>query len=301
MNILITGSTGFLGDIIFSKLLSDKFKVIKLYEKEKISRVDITKPFDIKTELSINAVIHCAGKAHIIPRTKEENESFFQVNYQGTVNLCNAIDRLTIKPNAFIFISTVSVYGLDHGVNISEDTPLNGSTPYAKSKIQAEVYLQDWAKQNNIRLSILRIPLVAGPNPPGNLGAMINGIKSGRYLSIGKANARKSIVWAEDIAQIIPKLVEVGGIYNLTDGYHPSFGELENNISKALNKRQPLSITPFTAKILAKTGDLVGSKAPISTDKLNKITSTLTFDDSRARKLLGWNPTKVLDKLSEIV
>lgn len=300
MNILITGNSGFLGEIIMSKLISQNFKLIELKEKGK-TRIDITKRFDIKTELLINTVIHCAGKAHIIPKTKEEKDAFYQVNYQGTVNLCNSIDKLAVKPKAFIFISTVSVYGLDSGVNINEEHPLNGTTPYARSKIQAEVYLQDWAKQHNIVLSILRIPLVAGPNPPGNLGAMVKGIKSGKYLSIGKADARKSIVWAEDIAKIIPKLSEIGGVYNLTDGYHPSFGELENAISNTLGKSNPIKISPVVAKLISRIGDLLGPKAPINTDKLNKITSTLIFNDSKARTELGWNPTKVLDKISEIV
>ena len=49
------------------------------------------------------------------------------------------------------------------------------------------------------------------------------------------------------------------------------------------------------AKIAAKMGDLVGKYAPLNTDKLDKITATLTFDDSKARAAFGWNPTPVLE------
>lgn len=298
--ILLTGASGFLGNILYSRLSKDNFTV---FDINRISnkRIDITKAFSLNNKNYFDIVIHCAGKAHSIPRTKEEKEVFNQVNYQGTVNLCNAIDNLSVKPKAFIFISTVAVYGMNAGVDITEMHLLNGDTPYAKSKILAEAYLQDWALQNNILLSILRVPLIAGPNPPGNLGAMINGIKRNRYLSIGKADARKSIVWAEDIAKIIPKLSEIGGVYNLTDGYHPSFGALENAISNTLGKSNPIKISPVVAKLISRIGDLLGPKAPINTDKLNKITSTLIFNDSKARTELGWNPTKVLDKISEIV
>lgn len=299
-DILFTGSTGFLGKTLASELSEHNFTVIDINALAN-ERVDISKPFSLNGGSHFDIVIHCAGKAHFVPKTDEEKKAFYEVNHQGTVNLCNAIDKLTIKPKAFIFISTVAVYGVDSGVDIKESHSLNGNTPYAKSKIEAEAYLQDWAQENNIVLGVLRLPLVAGPNPPGNLSAMIKGIKSGRYLSIGNADAKKSMMWAGDIAQIIPKLVDVGGVYNLTDGYHPSFGELEKAMSKSIGKSNPIKIPMFVAKIMAGVGNLLGAKAPINSNKLNKITSTLTFDDTKARERLGWNPTKVLDKIAEIV
>jgi len=39
---------------------------------------------------------------------------------------------------------------------------------------------------------------------------------------------------------------------------------------------------------------MLGRRSPINSDKLKKIVSNLTFDDSKARKLLGWNPALVL-------
>ena len=51
----------------------------------------------------------------------------------------------------------------------------------------------------------------------------------------------------------------------------------------------------WLARIFARFGDLLGSKAPLNTNKLKKITSVLTFDDSKAREAFGWNPTPVLE------
>ena len=48
-------------------------------------------------------------------------------------------------------------------------------------------------------------------------------------------------------------------------------------------------------RIEHKFGDIAGKYAPLNSDKLNKITSTLTFDDSKARAAFGWNPTPVLE------
>jgi len=296
---LLTGASGFLGKIIIDILTRDSNEVIGLDLFGQPINIDITKSFEFESDLDIDVLVHAAGKAHSIPKTKEEEKVFYDVNFEGTKNLCIALDKLPVKPKAFIFISTVAVYGVDKGNLISEDHPLNGVTPYAKSKILAEEWLNEWAKKNNIKLGVLRLPLIAGPNPPGNLGAMINGIRSGRYLSIGKADARKSVIWQEDVASIIPNLAEVGGTYNITDGEHPSFKELETVISKALSKSPPLAIPMIFAKLLGGIGNMLGSRFPINGNKLEKITSTLTFDDSKAHNMLTWKPSSVLEKLSK--
>jgi hypothetical protein len=79
----------------------------------------------------------------------------------------------------------------------------------------------------------------------------------------------------------------------LTDGYHPSFEEFSKYISNQLGKGKPVNIPLWLAKIVAKFGDLIGEKFPINSNKLSKIISPLTFDDSKARKAFGWNPSPV--------
>lgn len=108
---------------------------------------------------------------------------------------------------------------------------LNGDTPYAMSKRLAEEYLQKWCYEHNVILGIIRPSLIAGPNPPGNLGAMIYGIRSGKYLSIAGSQARKSVLMVQDIAKLVPLLAEKGGIYNVCDSHHPTFRELETTIA----------------------------------------------------------------------
>ena len=226
--------------------------------------------------------------------TEEEIEMFYQVNLNGTKNLCAGLEKAGVPTN-FIFISTVAVYGMDTGENISESAELKGCTPYALSKIHAEQFLQGWCEENSVKLSILRLPLIAGANPPGNLGAMINGIKRGRYFSIGDADARKSIVMAVDVARLLPALDGKIGVYNLSDGYDPSFGELEMLIARMHGKRKPYSIPLWLARLIARCGDLMGRHAPINSYKLDKIVKPLTFSSKKAQTELGWKPLRVLD------
>lgn len=247
-----------------------------------------------KLDIKYDVVLHAAGKAHTIPENEQEKQAFFDVNLQGTKNLCTALENSGI-PKAFIFISTVAVYGCDSGENITEEHPLNGTTPYALSKIKAEKYLEGWCAMHNVKLSILRPSLIAGPNPPGNLGAMIHGIKTNKYLSIAGGKARKSVLMVQDIANLLPMLIEKGGIYNVCDSYQPSFRELEMVICKQLSRKGPISIPYWLAKSMAVMGDCLGAKAPINSLKLRKITSSLTFSNEKAVRELGWKPMNVLE------
>ena len=249
-------------------------------------------PYGINTHYDI--VLHACGKAHVVPRTLEEEKAFYDVNYEGTRNLCAALEKAGV-PKALVFISTVAVYGCESGELISENHPLNGATPYAKSKIMAEEFLTNWCSEHGVVLGILRPSLLAGKNAPGNLGAMVNGIRKGFYLNIAGGKVCKSVLMAEDIARLIPLLIDKGGVYNVCDTNQPTFGEISASVAKQLGKRKPISIPYWTAWCMAKVGDLLGSKAPINSYKLSKMTESLTFSNEKARRELGWEPLDVLE------
>ena len=293
MKLLFTGASGFLGNNV-RPLLERMYDVttVGLLPQDNYT-VNIAREIPELRE-RYDIVLHAAGKAHSVPRTEEEKRVFFDVNLQGTKNLCAALERKGI-PRAFIFISTVAVYGCDYGENITEEHPLDGVTPYAVSKRLAEEYLQKWCHEHNVILGIVRPSLIAGPNPPGNLGAMVHGIRSGRYLSIAGSRARKSVLMVQDIARLVPLLAEKGGIYNVCDSYQPTFRELETIICRQLNRNLPVSIPYWIAKCMALIGDCLGEKAPINSLKLRKMTKSLTFSNEKAVRELGWRPTSVLE------
>lgn len=291
--LLFTGASGFLG-------YNTRPLLEKMYDVHTIGLTDVD---DIKFNIAkdvppinthYDVVLHAAGKAHTVPKTTAEAQVFFDVNYQGTVNLCQALENAGI-PKALIFISTVAVYGCEYGDLITEEHPLNGETPYAKSKIMAEKYLTEWCAKNGVFLSILRPSLLAGKNAPGNLGAMVKGIKKGYYMNIAGGKVVKSILMAEDIAHLVPLLEEKGGIYNVCDTRQPSFGEISMSVAKQFGKGKPLNIPYWMALCMAKVGDLFGNKAPINSYKLEKMTKSLTFSNEKARRELGWEPLDVLE------
>lgn len=292
--ILLTGSNGFLGKSII-KELADDHNLIGLSRTIGDYRLSLEEEIpNLKQKFDL--VIHAAGKAHCIPRTEVEKKQFHQVNVLGTQNLLKGLEKAG-APKEFVFISSVSVYGQESGSNITEEYPLEAKDPYGLSKIGAEVCITKWCRQNNVVCTILRLPLLVGENPPGNLGAMIKAIDKGYYFNIGAGKARKSMVLAQDIAAFISRVVAIGGTYNLTDGFHPNFYELSSAISKQKNKKIPFSLPLVVAKAIGLVGDLLGNKAPINSMKIKKITSDLTFDDTRAREVAGWKSLGVLEYL----
>jgi nucleoside-diphosphate-sugar epimerase len=292
MRLLFTGGSGFLGNSILKEV--DKICAVSILSRSK-GEYKLSLENDIpRFNLYFDIVIHAAGKAHSNPKTESERQQYYNINVVGTQNLLKGLTKSGVPKN-FVFISSVSVYGKDFGNNIDENTYLGAVDAYGVSKIEAERMVLAWCKEHKVVCTILRLPLIIGPNPPGNLGSMIKGIRKGFYFNIAGGMAKKSMVLAEDLAKSVLDIAKIGGIYNLTDGYHPSFAELSNQISIQLGKGKPINMPMWLARIIANLGDLLGSKAPINTNKLKKITSDLTFDDSKARAVFGWNPTPVLE------
>ena len=291
--LLFTGGTGFLGKNVMPSL-TQKYEVTTCgITLDDMIKVNLAKEVPALPE-RYDVVLHACGKAHVVPKTEAEKQAFFDVNYQGTVNLCTALEKAGV-PKVIVFISTVAVYGCEYGNLITEEHPLEGTSPYAESKIKAEEYLTKWCLDHHVKLGILRPSLLAGKNAPGNLGAMVNGIKKGFYMNIAGGKVVKSILMAEDIARLVPLLEEKGGIYNVCDTRQPSFGEISASVAKQLGKHKPISIPYWMAWCLAKIGDLLVNMIPINSYKLEKMTKSLTFSNEKARQVLGWEPMDVLE------
>lgn len=297
MTCLLTGATGFLGTIIRCNI-QHYFGLTTIGRSAKndlICNLENEKPILPK---GFDFVIHNSGKAHIVPRTKEVEKEFWDLNHKGTLRLLEAIDNTGQYPQCFVFISTVAVYGIESGENLLESTPLNPKTEYGKSKRAAEEAILEWGKKHEVKIVILRLPLVVGPNPPGNLGKIANQINKNQYFRIKNNQALKSAVCASDIATLIPTLIDKSGIFHLTDGINPSFESIESAIAIALGKKIPWSIPYILIKLAATLGNIIPG-FPINRSNLQKITASLTFNDEKARKELNWTPNPVIPVLSD--
>ena len=243
-------------------------------------------------------IIHAAGLAHRVAKNTIDEENFFKSNVLGTKNLLDGLGKSFI-PKHFVFISSVSVYGLTEGINISEEAPLLAQDPYGLSKIEAELLIKKWCIENNVICTILRLPLLVGADPKGNLSSLIHSIKKGFYFQISNVNPQKSMILLRDVHCFIIKAYQIGGIYNLTDGFHPSIDELSLSIALHFKKRNLPKLPYWIAKCAALLGDIIGDKFPINSLKLKKLKSSLTFDDSRAREAIEWSSNSVVKNISQ--
>ena len=305
MRYLVTGGEGFLGRVLVRTLRSSGAEVDVLGRRSSpgILTADLTlRPPELASS-GYDVVYHVAGKAHVVPKTEEERNAFFAVNLHGTRHLLTSLDRLLRQPEALVLISTVAVYGRESGSLLDENTPREASDPYGLSKAQAEDVVREWGDRSGVRIGIVRLPLVAGPSVQGNLGAMVAAMRRGLYLGVGDGTARRSVVNASDVALALPQVAARGGTFHLTDGRHPTFAQIEAAIAGALGRPLPRRIPMLIARGIAAAGDFAGRatgrRMPLTRRALAKMTSTLTFDDARARAEFGWAPTPVLDAARE--
>ena len=299
---LVTGKTGFLGRMLAAHSVNYQlFGIGRGQNNEVIADLSVEVP-DLGT-LSciarIDRVIHAAGLAHGIGRNKFSPEDYFRVNVEGTKNLLRSIDRWVSLdeereyPKQLVYINSVSVYGLEEGVMVNESQALAATEPYGRSKVEAEEVVLDWGRMRGVNVLILRLPLIWGENAPGNLGAMERAIAKGYYFRFNGDGARKSMVSGVQLSTWLDGLdLSAHGIYNVTDGYHPLFGEVEDYFAKKYGKKIR-TLPKVLVKIAALVGDLVLG-FPINSKRLLKMKSELTFDDSTLRRELGWRGTNVL-------
>lgn len=289
--ILVTGANGFLGKHICQAIPAQDLCTLSRTDEQ--LPVDLIQPFTLP-DRAYRTVIHAAGKAHSLPRTEAEKQAFYDVNTQGTAHLLQALEQLTQLPESFVLVSTVAVYGLEEGEDIAEDTPLQAVSAYGLSKVAAEQLVQDWCRRHGVRCTILRLPLLAGADAPGNLGSMQEAILKRRFFTIGGGRAHKSMVLATDVAKAIIPLSAIGGIYHLTDGQHPTFSQLGSAMAAQSGRKPPGNI-PYALALLASAVGALIPGFPLNRSSLRKMTTDLTFDDQKARSTGLWHPHPVLD------
>ena len=112
--LLFTGGTGFLGKNVMPLLQMDYEVTTCGITPEDQIIVNLAKEIP-EFDRHYDIVLHACGKAHVVPKTEAERQAFFDVNYQGTVNLCAGLEKVGV-PKALVFISTVAVYGCELSV-----------------------------------------------------------------------------------------------------------------------------------------------------------------------------------------
>jgi len=310
MRVLLTGCPGFLGNDILEFFTAQGAVVDTLSRSASVREkkashlvVDLSREIPPLSGKHYDLVIHAAGKAHAIPRTKNEAREFVDSNITGTRHLLQAMTE--IPPSSLLFISSVAVYGREHGDGIDENSRLNATDPYGLSKIQAEKLILDTEFTRPVIRGIVRLPLIAGTGPPGNLGSMLTAMRKGVYFNIGKGDARRSVVLRSDVAPFLNELAKKGGVYNLTDGRDLSFAELYKGITNLTGYTKRPAMPKWIAHSLAELGEIIqkisNRSFPFNRRRFKQMTQSLTFDSSAAQRDFSFCPRIVVEHLADLL
>ncbi|MDA7717837.1 NAD-dependent epimerase/dehydratase family protein [Pseudomonadales bacterium] len=294
--ILITGSNGFVGRALYDELRARDYDVrgsvrdLAKFVGEQSNVV--VGSLDNKTDWEgalggCTTVIHLAGRAHIFnDRASDPASDFRRVNTEGTINL--AEQAVVEGVERFIFVSSIGVNGSKScEVPITAGSDVNPHSPYAKSKLDAEVGLRKIACKSNMEVVIVRPPAIYGIDAPGNFGLIEAGISKGIPLPFGSIVNRRSLIYLRNLTSFLAVCIEhqeVGGeLFVIDDNNDLSTPEIVLVMAGLSDKRAriikfPQSILSFLLRAIGK-------------DKVREsLMENFQIDSSATRALTGWTP-----------
>jgi len=192
--ILITGANSYIG-ISFEKWCSrwpDEYSVVTMDMMDGSWRQKSFSGYDV--------VFHVAGIAHI-KETKKNADLYYQVNRDLAFEVAQKAKEEGIKQ--FIFLSSMSVYGIEEGV-ISKDTQLNPKGNYGKSKLQAEELIGP-LQDENYAVTVLRPPMIYGRGCKGNYPRLAKlALRAPIFPDVAN---KRSLIYIDNLCEFVRLLV----------------------------------------------------------------------------------------------
>lgn len=224
--VLITGKHSYIGSNLKSWLESYPTK----YEVESISLRD-----DIWEKMNFNmydVVVHTVGIAHK-KETNTNKKMYYKVNRDLTYKVAQKAKNEGVKQ--FIFLSTMSVYGITEGI-IDEYSSLKPTNSYGESKLQAEQLLQG-LDSVDYKIAIIRPPMVYGAKCKGNYKNLSKFAKMTPVFPDIK-NSR-SMIYIGNLCEFIKKLIDDSnrGIFTPQNNEYVCTSEMVQLISESHEKK----------------------------------------------------------------
>jgi nucleoside-diphosphate-sugar epimerase len=283
-NVLITGSSGFVGKNLISYLNQKKVDIIPFSRSKGCDYSLIDDQF--LDNQQIEAIIHLAGKAHDLRKVVNSTD-YYQANTELTKQIFDAFKRS--NATTFIYISSVKALADSTDIPLAEEMMPSPLTDYGKSKLAAEEYLQNEILSAKKRVYILRPCMIHGPGNKGNLNLLYQMVKKGIPYPLGAFNNTRSFLSVENLCFVIHQLLYraniVSGIYHISDDKPVSTNELVKLMANCLGKRGKLwKISPNLIRWIARIGDLI--PLPINSERLQKLTESYVVSNQKLLSVL---------------
>jgi len=296
MRILVTGGAGFIGSHLVEKLLAaghgvailDDFNdfydpqikhanITGFAKDTEIYHVDLRDVASVRNVFQrqkFDAIAHLAARAGVRPSIQHP-QLYYDTNVTGTLHLLDAARIAGVE--RFIFASSSSVYGASKTVPFSEDQRLIQTlSPYAATKIAGEFLCSTYSHLYQMRVVAFRYFTVYGPRQRPDLAIhqFTRRIYAGQPIDqFGKGTTRRDYTYIDDVIQGTIATLKYDGplfdIFNLGESETIQLKDLIGAIENALGRKAKINRLP------EQPGDMPLTCANIS----------------KARKLLGYNPT----------
>ena len=237
MNILITGSSGFIGNHFINSCL---------LLKHNLFGVDIVKSkytqhiFNIKKTIKlhqlpkkIDLIINLAA---IHREPGHQPNEYFDTNILGAENITEFAEK--INCTRIIFTSSISPYGIEDKLKDEETVPCP-NTAYGSSKLAAEKIHIAWQNRDikNRVLTIVRPGVVFGKGEGGNMSRLVRLIHKNFFFYMGNKDTRKAGIYFKELVnqilwvhekQVKNKLPKIT-LFNATMWPNPSISAKNSN------------------------------------------------------------------------
>jgi nucleoside-diphosphate-sugar epimerase len=204
-NILLTGSSGFIGKNLLRNLVSSNFFVYAIGKKKpnfrhinfKFIKYDLKKKIILKKIRKIQCIIHTAA---ISPENNITERKMLKYNFLTTKNIIDYAKKNKILK--FIFLSSISIYGKIDIPTLSENTRIKNPSAYGLSKLKNEEYI----KKSNLTSISIRLPGVVGKLSKRNLLTRILKSKKKIINAYNKNKLFNNVIHVDNLSNFIIEL-----------------------------------------------------------------------------------------------
>lgn len=309
MKVFVTGASGFIGSRLVAELMRrghavtacvrDSSKASALNASAIVVIDEIGPETDWGDVLSgHDSVVNLAARAHVMDdRDPDPLMSFRRVNVDGLERLIKAAEAANV--GRVIALSSIKAIGED-----SDDlTPLNDETlenptdPYGQSKLEADQMFRALAEKSNMGWTVLRPPLVYGPDVRGNFLTLLNACAHRKVLPIGGIKNQRSMIYLGNLVDALCVAIEaetpLNDVFLVDDDAPVSTPGLVRNISAALGVTPRLiNVPPMVLRALLM---LLGKRSVA-----DRLMGSLVVDSHRFQRVADWTPPyKMVQGLAE--
>jgi UDP-glucose 4-epimerase len=289
--VLVTGASGFVGRHLVPALTGEGWRVRRAVRTlsgsdDEVLIGSLGPATDWQAALAgVEAVVHLAARVHH-PGEEDAGELYRAVNTEGTLQLARCAAAAGV--HRFVHVSTILVNGsnTDGRAPFREDDIPAPRGAYGKSKAAAESGLRQLAETVDMRIAVIRPPLIYGAGALGNFRLLVEAIQRGIPLPFGAIRNRRAFLGVENLASFIANRLSGAenkfDIFLVADEMQISTPEFVRQIARAAGSTARLVPVPVTAlQVLLKM-----SRRSVARDSL---IGSMEIDVSKAAAT-GWRP-----------